>query len=60
LWDGQGCYRDEDKCCEFNSPPWFFVTLPQATSSDLEMRILFDESAQNENIIVTEVEILVK
>jgi len=60
LWDGQGCVRERNKCCEFNRPPWFFVTLPQATSSNLEMRILFNESAKNENIIVTEVEMFVK
>ena len=60
LWDGQGCIAESNKCCEFNSPPWFFATLPGATSSDLEMRILSDEKADNEDIIVTEIEIFVQ
>ena len=60
LWDGRGCSRGSNNCCKFNSPPWFVANLSEATSSNLEMRILLNEQAKNENIIVTEVEIFVK
>ena len=37
LWDGKGC-GSNSTCCQFNNPPWFSVTLPEATSDDLEVR----------------------
>jgi len=32
--DGQGC-RHSNTCCSFNSPPWFNVQLPNATTDDI-------------------------
>ena len=37
LWDGEGC-GPNSSCCEFNNPPWFCTTLPQATTDDMELR----------------------
>jgi len=38
LWDGEGC-TGSNTCCQFNQPPWFYRSLPAATTDDLEMRI---------------------
>ena len=39
LWDGQGCQLEGNTCCTFNSPPYFSVQLPEATTDDIEARI---------------------
>jgi len=38
LWDGQGC-GPSSSCCSFNSPPWFNVRLPNATTDGIEVRL---------------------
>ena len=38
LWDGQGC-GPTSSCCAFNSPPWFNVRLPSATTDNIEVRL---------------------
>ena len=38
LWDGQGC-GSTSSCCTFNSPPWFNVQLPNATTDYIEVRL---------------------
>ena len=40
LWDGAGCGANST-CCQFNNPPWFYSSLPQATTDDMEARICF-------------------
>ena len=55
LWDDStGCL-----CCTSDNPPWFYKQLPQSTDDDIEMRVCKDESDDNENIAVAEVEIYV-
>ena len=36
LWDGSGCFLQGNNCCNFNSPPYFSIQLPLATSNDIE------------------------
>ena len=50
LWDGAGCGADST-CCQFNNPPWFYSTLPQATMDDMEVRLCFEAAANNENAV---------
>ena len=58
LWDGQRC---EGQCCtSSNSPPWFNVTLPEATSEDIEVRICADQPTANEDVAVGLLEIYVQ
>ena len=59
LWDGQGC-GSSSSCCQFNIPPWFCTTLPQATSDDLEVRNCYAVSASSEDKIITLIDIYVK
>ena len=37
LWDGKDCYPGS-KCCDNDRLPWFWRTLPQETSDDVEAR----------------------
>ena len=37
LWDGKDCYPGS-KCCDNERLPWFWRTLPQETSDDVEVR----------------------
>ena len=37
LWDGKDCYSGS-KCCDNDRLPWFWRTLPQETSDDVEVR----------------------
>ena len=58
LWDGAGC-GPTNTCCQFNNPPWFCTTLSAATTDALELRICHDEAENNEDIIVSFVELAV-
>jgi hypothetical protein len=46
LWDGEGC-GDENVCCSFNTPPWFYKQLPEPTTDDIEVRVCTDELGGN-------------
>ena len=37
LWGGKECHPGS-KCCDNDRPPWFWRTLPQETSDDVEVR----------------------
>ena len=37
LWDGKDCYPGS-KCCDNERLPWFWRTMPQETSDDVEVR----------------------
>ena len=58
LWDGSGCGKDST-CCHFNNPPWFYSSLPQATMDDMEVRLCFSSSANNENTVIYLLEIYI-
>ena len=59
LWDGAGCGR-KSTCCQFNNPPWFCRSLPEATTDDLEVRICSDQATSNENTYIHQMELYVK
>ena len=59
LWDGQGC-GSPSTCCEFNNPPWFCKTLPQPTTSALEVRVCGDQATSNENTYISRMEIYIQ
>ena len=59
LWDGAG-YGADSTSCQFNSPPWFYSSLPQATTDDVEVRLCFEVQANNENTNIYLMEIYVK
>ena len=58
LWDGEQC---EGTCCSgTNSLPWFSVQLPNHTTDRIEVRICGDESTENEDTPVEQLEIYVQ
>jgi len=59
LWDGQGC-GPSSTCCSFNSPPWFNVRLPNATTDDIEVRIGADASRSTENLLLESLVIYIR
>ena len=59
LWDGAGC-GENSTCCQFNNPPWFYSSLPQATRDDVEVRLCFAAASSNENAILYLMEIFVR
>ena len=58
LFDGEGCGTDST-CCQFNTPPWFCTKLPQPTSDDLEVRICGNEPIDNEDAIISLIDIYI-
>ena len=59
LWDGAGC-GNQNTCCSFNNPPWFYRKLPGKTNEDIEMRVCRDENRNNEDIAIEIVDIFVQ
>ena len=59
LWDGEGC-TGSNTCCQFNQPPWFYRTLPAATTDDLEVRICTSRQTSYKNIFISHIELYVK
>jgi hypothetical protein len=60
LWDGERC---EGQCCNsanYSSPPWFSVTLPVATSEDIEVRICANQRTGDEDVAIGLLEIYVQ
>ena len=57
LWDGQGCINN--KCCSFNSPPWFYRKLPEPTTDPIGMEIKCDNAPSNEDIAIEVIDIFV-
>ena len=60
LWDGQDCIASASTICRLNNPPHFYATLPEPSTDDLDMRVIVDEDASNENVIVIEVELYIQ
>ena len=38
LWDGKDCYTGS-RCCDNSRMPWFWKTLPEETTSDIDVRL---------------------
>ena len=59
LWDGAGC-GPGNRCCSFNTPPWFYKQLPQPTTDNIEMSVCRNEDTSNEDVAIELVEIYIK
>ena len=61
LWDGQQCRGNESPCCTA-SPyiPYFYKDLGTDTNKDIELRILTNQSLDNEDILLLSYEVYVK
>ena len=47
LWDGEGCGKDEEACCEAPGLPWFCTDVPGGSHKDIEVRVCADEDKED-------------
>lgn len=59
LWDGAGC-GETSTCCEWQNPPWFCRSLPEATRDNLELRVCTDSPSNDELLLFEEIEIYIQ
>ena len=59
LWDGMGC-KNNNQCCSFNHPPWFYRRLPESTSKSIKMKIDLNGEPANEDLAIVAVDIYVQ
>ena len=59
LWDGVGC-KNNNQCCSFNHPPWFYRRLPESTSEPIKMKINLNEKPSKEDLAIEVVDIYVQ
>jgi hypothetical protein len=58
LWDGKNCVKST--CCTYHNPPWFSVKLPKPTTDAIEVRICGDQSTEDEDSPIAQLEIYVQ
>ena len=59
LWDGQQC-SNEGACCTRESLPWFSVTLPNPVNENIEVRICGNDSSDNSDAPVEQLDIYIQ
>ena len=59
LWDGMGCVATST-CCTLNNPPWFCKTLPSPTQDNVEVRSCGDQHQNDEDVLLSYVEVYVQ
>ena len=59
LWDGENC-REESRCCQFNTPPWFTKELSAPTTDDIELRLCLGGGSKEVDIPLDLIELYVQ
>lgn len=59
LWDGAGCAQTST-CCSLNNPPWFYKSLPEPTRDNIEIRTCSDQHQNDEEVLLSMLEIYVQ
>uniref|UniRef100_A0A1X7SRV9 Fibrinogen C-terminal domain-containing protein n=1 Tax=Amphimedon queenslandica TaxID=400682 RepID=A0A1X7SRV9_AMPQE len=60
LWDGKDCGSSETTCCQSSLIPWFYKSISDYTTDDIEMRICCDEGTDDEDVAIEQYDIYVK
>ena len=60
LWDGKDCGSSETACCQSSLIPWFYKSIGNYTTDDIEMRICCNEGTDDENVAFEQYDIYVK
>ena len=60
LWDGYGCYHDNNNCCTNPNMPWFFRQFSRSMQDHLEARICQSEGFSNEDTLVESIELYIQ
>ena len=59
LWDGQQCPGVEAPCCTHPNMPWFYKTLSETTTEDIELRVCGNEGIGDEGTPLEVIELFV-
>ncbi len=60
LWDGEGCGRDEERCCEAPGLPWFCTDIPGGSHYDIEVRVCADQATTDEDLLWQSLEMYIQ
>jgi len=60
LWDGQQCNGIESTCCTNPNMPWFFKTLNERATDDIELRRCAEDSPTSKETPLDIIEIYIK
>ena len=60
LWDGKDCGSSETACCQSSLIPWFYKSIGNYTTDDIEMRICCNEGTNDEDVAIEQYDIYVK
>ena len=60
LWDGAGCFHDNNNCCTNVGLPWFYREFPEAQTDDIEVRICADQAYNDEAVLVDKLKLLIQ
>ena len=60
LWDGTGCFHDNNNCCTNVGLPWFYREFPETQDEDIEVRICADQSYNDEGVLVDQLKLLIQ
>ena len=60
LWDGAGCFHDNNNCCSNVGLPWFYREFPETQTNDIEVRICTDSTYKNEAVLVDKLKLLIQ
>ena len=59
LWGGLGC-QGFNKCCSFNSPPWFYRNLTQPSHEHISLAIVLNSPPNVEDLAIEVMDIYVR
>ena len=60
LWDGAGCFHDNNNCCTNVDQPWFLRQFITTQHDDIEVRICTDQNYADEAVLVDQVTLLIQ
>ena len=60
LWDGAGCFHDNNNCCTNVGLPWFYREFPTTQHEDIEVRICTDQIYRDEGVLVDQLKLLIQ
>ena len=60
LWDGKDCGSRETTCCQSSLIPWFYKSIGNYTTDDIEMRLCCNEGTNDEDVAIEQYDIYVK
>ena len=60
LWDGAGCFHNNNNCCTNVGLPWFYREFPTAQDEDIEVRICTDQAYSDEGVLIDQLKLFVQ